>query len=72
MCIVLDKSPFLVIVSCIPSKTCEKQKYPYVIKDALDSQLKVIKFTICLPMVGGSLPILGDPASSTTKTDLPL
>ena len=32
MCIVLDKSSFLVIVSCIPSKTCEKQKYPYVIK----------------------------------------
>jgi hypothetical protein len=24
-------------------------------KDALDSQPQVIKFTICLPMVGGSL-----------------
>jgi hypothetical protein len=31
-------------------------------KGALDSQPQVIKFTSCLPMVGGS------PASSTTKT----
>ena len=31
-------------------------------KGALDSQSQVIKFTSCLPMVGGS------PASSTTKT----
>ena len=31
-------------------------------KGALDSQPQVIKFTNCLPMVGGS------PASSTTKT----
>ena len=35
-------------------------------KGALDSQLQVIKFTSCLPMVGGSLRVL--PASSTTKT----
>ena len=35
-------------------------------KGALDSQLQVIKFTSCLPMVGGSLLVL--PASSTTKT----
>ena len=35
-------------------------------KGALDSQSHVIKFTSCLPMVGGSLRIL--PASSTTKT----
>jgi hypothetical protein len=32
-------------------------------KGALDSQLQVIKFISCLPMVGGSLP-----ASSTNKT----
>jgi len=31
-------------------------------KGALNSQPQVIKFTSCLPMVGGS------PASSTTKT----
>ena len=35
-------------------------------KSALDSQLQVIKFTSCLPVVGGSLRVL--PASSTTKT----
>jgi hypothetical protein len=35
--------------------------------DALDSQPQVIKFTNCLPMVGGSLRVL--PASSTTKID---
>jgi hypothetical protein len=35
-------------------------------KSALDSQLQVIKFTSCLPVVGGSLRPL--PASSTTKT----
>jgi hypothetical protein len=34
--------------------------------DALDLQLQEIKFTSCLPMVGGSL--LGTPGSSTTKT----
>ena len=34
-------------------------------KGALDSQPQVIKFTSCLPMVGGSA---GTPASSTTKT----
>ena len=33
-------------------------------KGLLDSQ--VIKFTSCLPMVGGALP--GTPASSTTNT----
>ena len=33
---------------------------------ALDSQPQVIKFTSCLPIVGGSL---GTPASSTTKTN---
>jgi hypothetical protein len=33
--------------------------------DALDLQLQEIKFTSCLPMVGGSLLVL---ASSTTKT----
>jgi hypothetical protein len=27
-------------------------------KDALDSQPQVIKFTSCLPMVGGSLQVL--------------
>ena len=32
-------------------------------KGALDSQPQVIKFTSCLPMVGGSLRV-----SSTTKT----
>jgi hypothetical protein len=37
---------------------CKLQK-----KGALDSQLQVIKFISCLPMVGGSLP-----ASSTNKT----
>ena len=35
-------------------------------KGALDSQSQVIKFTSCLPTVGGSSP--GTPASSTTKT----
>ena len=35
-------------------------------KGALDSQPQVIKFTSCLPMVGGSSP--GTPASSTTKS----
>jgi hypothetical protein len=35
-------------------------------KGALDSQPQVIKFTSCLPMVGGSLRV--HPASSTTKT----
>jgi hypothetical protein len=35
-------------------------------KGALDSQLQMIKFTSCLPMVGGSLRVL--PASSITKT----
>ena len=35
-------------------------------KGALNSQPQVIKFTSCLPMVGGSLP--STPASSTTKT----
>ena len=35
-------------------------------KGALDSQTEVIKFTSCLPMIGGSLP--GTQASSTTKT----
>ena len=34
-------------------------------KGAFDSQPQVIKFTSCLPMVGGSLCT---PASSTTKT----
>ena len=33
-------------------------------KGALDLQPQVIKFTSCLPMVGGSLRVL----SSTTKT----
>jgi len=36
-------------------------------KGALDSQPQVIKFTSCLPRVGGSLRVL-PPASSTTKT----
>ena len=35
-------------------------------KGALDSQPQVIKFTSCLPMVGGSLRVL--PGTSTTKT----
>ena len=35
-------------------------------KGALNSQSQVIKFTSCLPMVGGFSP--GTPASSTTKT----
>ena len=35
-------------------------------KGALDWQSHVIKFTSCLPMVGGFSP--GTPASSTTKT----
>ena len=35
-------------------------------KGALDSQPQVIKFTSCLPMVGGFSP--GTPVSSTTKT----
>jgi hypothetical protein len=36
-------------------------------KGALDSQPQVIKLTSGLPMVGGSLRVLG--SSSTTKTD---
>ena len=37
----------------------------YYKKGALYSQLQMIKFNSCLPMVGGSLDT---PASSTTKT----
>jgi hypothetical protein len=32
--------------------------YNYEIEGALDSQPQVIKFTSCLPMVGGSLRVL--------------
>jgi hypothetical protein len=42
------------------ARLCKLQK-----KSSFDSQLQVIKFTSCLPMVGGSP---GTPASSTTKT----
>ena len=39
-----------------PIQLCRLQK-----KGALDSQLQVIKFTSCLPRVGGSLRVLGFP-----------
>jgi hypothetical protein len=41
--------------------------FVYYKKGALDSQPQMIKFTSCLPMVGGSLLVF-IPASSTTKT----
>jgi hypothetical protein len=41
---------------------CVRARLINIKKGAFDSQPQVIKFTSCLPMVGGS------PASSTTKT----
>jgi hypothetical protein len=37
----------------VRARLCKLQK-----KGALDSQLQVMKFTSCLPMVGGSLRVL--------------
>jgi hypothetical protein len=39
-------------------------------KGVLDSQPQVIKFTSCLPMVGGSLPLLHDIAEILLKVAL--
>ena len=46
----------------ITNTMCVRARLVNFKKGAFDSQPQVIKFTSCLPMVGGS------PASSTTKT----